>query len=104
MIGLLMLAAAVGAKGDPRCTAKVGFYQPPKGVISSPAVARAAAEIYLNAIYGADLISREEPLRVSIARQVWHVEGQLPPRAFGGVAEIDLCQANGQVLRIYHSK
>jgi hypothetical protein len=102
MIGLAMMLATVPGP-DPRCAARVGFYHPPHGVISSPEVAARVAEAYLDAIYGKKIIDRELPLKVSIQRGVWHVSGKdLPTGWVGGVAEIDLCQTNGQVLRVVH--
>jgi|KBSSwiStaDraftv2_1062776.scaffolds.fasta_scaffold348564_2 hypothetical protein len=99
----MMVVAAVGA--DARCAARVGFYQPPHGVISTPHIAAQVAEIYLNSIYGADMIHRELPLKVSISREVWHVRGKdMGANFVGGVAEIDLCQSTGQVLRVVHGK
>lgn len=102
MIGLVAMLAVVGA--DPRCAARVGFYQPPRGIISTPRIATRVAQTYLEAIYGADAIGRELPLKVSISRQVWRVEGTSPPNSVGGVAEIELCQSTGQVLRVAHGK
>ena len=102
---LMCWASSASAAGDPRCSARVGFYQPPRGIISTPRMAAHIAEIFLTAIYGPDLIRRELPLKVSIDREVWHITGKdLGPNMVGGVAEIDLCQATGQVLRVVHGK
>lgn len=104
MIGLLTMAL-VAAGPDPRCAARVGFHQPPHGIISTPRIASQVAETYLDAIYGKDLIDRELPLKVSVSREVWHVTGKdLPVPTVGGVAEIDLCQSTGQVLRVVHGE
>jgi hypothetical protein len=102
MIGLIAMLAAAGA--DPRCAARVGFYQPPHGIISTPRIAEEVARTYLDAIYGTDTIARELPLKVGISHEVWRVEGTLPPNSVGGVAEIELCQSTGQVLRVVHGK
>lgn len=104
MIGLLLVATLTTASPDPRCAARVDFHRSPRGIITTPRMAREVARIYLNAVYGADWIDRELPLKVSIARGVWHVEGQLPPGSVGGVAEIDLCQSTGRVLRMVHGQ
>lgn len=104
MLALFALAAVLGGP-DPRCAARVAFYQPPHGIISTPTTAARIAEISLNAIYGADQIRTELPLKVRIAREVWHITGRdMGPGYIGGVAEIDLCQSTGQVLRVVHGK
>ena len=108
MIGLMMLAAAVSGP-DPRCAARVDFYQPPRGAISTPHMAAQIAEIYLAAVYGSDVIRKELPLDVEIEREVWIVRGThrkvRPWETFiGGLAEIEMCQSTGQVLRIVHYK
>ncbi len=106
MLGFLAMAAAAAAVGpDSRCAARVGPYQPPHGIIGTPRVAARVAEIYLVSIYGAELVQRELPLRVLIRREVWHITGRnLGPDFVGGVAEIDICQSTGQVLRVTHGK
>ena len=103
MIGLFVLAATVGA--DLRCAARVDFYQPSHGIVSTPRVAVQIAHTYLNAIYGKAQVDLELPLKVSIRREVWHVTGKdLPKWSVGGVAEIDICQSTGQVLRVFHGE
>lgn len=102
MIGLMAMLHAASA--DPRCAAHVSFYQPPHGMISTPRIAKQVARIYLDAIYGAGTIAHELPLKVAISREVWHVEGTLASNSVGGVAEIELCQSSGQVLRVFHGK
>lgn len=104
MIEFLALAMATGTGPDPRCAARIGFYQPPYGIISTPRMAVEVARTYLDAIYGASVIARQLPLKVGIRREVWHVEGVLPRNKVGGVAEIDMCQSTGQVLRVAHGK
>ncbi|HMI19282.1 MAG TPA: NTF2 fold immunity protein [Sphingomonas sp.] len=109
MIGLLVLASVTATTPDKRCAARVEFYQPAAGVVSTPLMAASVAKLYLEQIYGADVIRRELPLQVSRTREVWHVRGGFQKPGFlktavGGVAEIDLCQSTGQVLRISHGK
>lgn len=103
MIGFLALAMTTGTEPDPRCAARVDFYQPPRGIISTPRTAVEVARTYLEAIYGASAIARQLPLKASIRREVWHVEG-VSRNSVGGVAEIDMCQSTGQVLRVVHGK
>lgn len=104
MIGFLAFTLASAVGPDPRCAARVDFYQPPHGVISTPRMAVEVARVYLEAIYGVKNIARQLPLEASIDREVWHVRGVLPQVSVGGVAEIDLCQSTGQVLRVTHGK
>ena len=101
----LLLMAATVASVDVRCSARVGFYQPHEGIVSTSETAAQVAEVYLNNIYGAPTIQRELPLRVGLDRGVWKVEGKrLPVYAVGGVAEIQICKSNGLVLRLVHGK
>lgn len=78
--------------------------QPGRGVISNAQTASAVAFAYLVPIYGKAQIRRELPLRATLRDHVWTVEGVLPPGSVGGTAFIALCQPNGTVLRIIHSK
>jgi hypothetical protein len=102
MIGFLVLAVATGTEPDPRCAARVDFYQPPRGIISTSRIAAEVAQTYLEAIYGERVIARQLPLQVSMKRGVWHAKGVMPRNSVGGVAEIDMCQSTGQVLRVVH--
>jgi hypothetical protein len=104
MIGLMLAAAVASAGSDPRCSGRIGPHQLPRGVISSPSIAKQVAEIYLTSIYGADVIREEKPLVVSMRAGVWRVTGSLKAGWKGGVAQIDLCQTTGQVLSFDHEK
>lgn len=105
MLGLMAAALAMAAGHDLKCSARVSFYQPPQDMIATADMAARIAETYLTSIYGEKIIRQELPLKVSHERDVWHITGKdLPPLWTGGVAEIDLCQSNGQVLRIVHGK
>jgi len=104
MIEILALTMAAATGPDPRCAERVGFYQPSRGVVGTPRIAADVARLYLEAVYGTSQIARQLPLGVSISREVWYVRGVLPRATVGGVAEIEICQSTGKVLRITHGK
>ncbi|MDB5674599.1 MAG: hypothetical protein JWM65_1581 [Sphingomonas bacterium] len=106
MIGLTMLLLAAGAPvSDARCSARVEFNQAPQAMIDDPDMAMEIAKIYLIKFYGTKVMKDEVPLRVSLQGDVWHLTGRDLPRGnVGGVAEIDLCRSNGQVLRVVHGE
>ncbi|WP_422785824.1 NTF2 fold immunity protein [Rhizorhabdus argentea] len=96
--------ASLAQAHNQRCSSAVDLVQPERGVISNAQTASAVAFAYLVPIYGEAQIRRELPLRATLRDEVWTVEGVLPPRSIGGTAFIALCQRNGTVLRIIHSK
>jgi hypothetical protein len=93
------------ATAKPRCVQAEG-HPPAKGILSDRASALRIADIYLRSIYGSRTIDRQRPLRASLQQGVWHVEGtwQGGSDEKGGVAEIELCQVNGQVVLVTHEK
>lgn len=104
---LLLLAGfatPASAAGDVRCAVKIEGYPPAAGLVATPSVAVALARIYLSAIYGAKQIDEQLPLKATLHRGVWRVEGILKPNLKGGVAEIEICQSTGQVLSVEHGK
>ncbi|WP_020397254.1 NTF2 fold immunity protein [Thiolinea disciformis] len=67
------------------------------------------AECVLILIYGKETIKAEQPLIALLDNNVWKITGSLPKTlrgdmSIGGVVEIDLLKATGQVLRIIHGK
>jgi hypothetical protein len=83
--------------------AQTHSYAPPGGMIADAAIARDLAKVYLIAVYGKKQIEYELPLSVSLKEKVWTVKGILNgKRRDGGVAEIDLAQQDGRVLRLTH--
>ena len=103
-IALLAMTTPALAATDVRCAATVRGYQPPTGMVGDRTIALEIARTYLSAIYGAEQIAREMPLKASVREGVWHVEGVLKPGFKGGVAEIDICQSTGHVLSVRHGK
>jgi len=106
MIGLMVMLAGAGAVvQDARCSAAIEFNQEPQAMIDNPDMAMKIAEIYLTKFYGEKVMKAEVPLRASLQGDVWHLTGRdLPTGSVGGVAEIDLCRTNGQVLRVVHGE
>lgn len=101
----LGLGIAVPAHGhDARCDKSIDLVQPRRGIISNAQTANAVALLYLLPVYGRDVIDRQLPLRATLHDGVWTVEGVPPPGSIGGNATIILCQRNGAVLRMIHSK
>lgn len=104
MIGLLTMLAVVGADTDAaRCPMPVQRDQTPRAMIDNENTAKQIAEIYLTKIYGAEL-KGELPLQASLQDGIWYLRGHSRQLMVGGVAEIDLCQSNGQVLRVFHGE
>lgn len=58
-------------------------------------------------IYGEKQIAKEKPYRARLlTNTVWKVEGSLPKGVDvkSGVATAFICQADGRVLSVYHTK
>lgn len=89
---------------DARCDQSIDLVQPRRGIISTAKTASAVALAYLVPIYGRENINRQLPLRATLRDEMWTVEGVLPPGSIGGNALIILCQRNGAVVRMIHSK
>jgi hypothetical protein len=103
-IALLVLATPALASADTRCSAAVRGYQAPAGMVGDQSTALEIARTYLSAIYGAEQIAGEMPLKASVRDGIWHIEGSLKPGFKGGVAEIEICKSTGRVLSVRHGK
>lgn len=81
-------------------------YRPPNGYVSDEATALKIAEVILVSIYGKDTISKELPLKATLANGIWHIEGSAPKgdRVVGGFAEIDIAQSDARVMRVTHGQ
>jgi hypothetical protein len=56
-------------------------------------------------VYGKELIESEKPYSATLKNGVWTVTGSLPkPYTLGGVAEAQISQETGRVLKIIHGK
>lgn len=89
---------------DIRCDKSIDLVQPRRGIISNANTASAVALAYLVPVYGSENISRQLPLHATLHDEMWTVEGALPSGSIGGNASIVLCQRNGAVVRMIHSK
>lgn len=95
---------AVLALQPANASSEAHSYAPPEGVIANEIVARAIAMIYLSEVYGKAQIQSQLPLLVSRKGDVWTIKGSFNIKhSVGGVAEIDLAQQDGRVLRLTHS-
>jgi hypothetical protein len=104
-----MLAACLGApvaEAETRCAGPAGEHLPREGVVPTSTLAVKLAVLYLSEVYGAPAIEQQSPLRAILRGEIWLVEGTLPdrPGTKGGVAQIELCRANGRVLGMSHGK
>ena len=79
--------------------------QPKNGMVPDSATAIAIAVAVWNPIYGKDHIAGESPYEAKLTSGVWTVNGSLPKgMTDGGVAEIDIDQYSGRILRLSHGK
>lgn len=84
--------------------AQTHSYTPSGGMIPNETVAHDVARVYLTAAYGKARIESQLPLVVGFKDKVWTVKGSFNRmHSVGGVAEIDLAQQDGRVLRLTHS-
>lgn len=104
VLTLILGIAAPAHAHDSRFDRSVDLVQPRRGVIGDSKTASAVALAYLVPVYGREIVSRQLPLRATLHDETWTVEGVLPPGSCGGNATIILCQRNGAVLRMNHSK
>lgn len=55
-------------------------------------------------IYGKETIETEKPYHATLKNGVWIVTGSLPNEMDGGVAEAQILQKDGKVLKVIHGK
>lgn len=83
-------------------------YKPKEGYVSNEATAKKIAEAVLIPIYGKELIEKEKPFNATLKEGVWNVVGTLPcPKnkvCLGGVAEVQISQEDGKILKLIHSE
>lgn len=102
--GVCASVLAVVSLVTPSAMTQTHSYTPPGGMIPNEVVAREVAKVYLTAVYGKAQIKSQLPLLVSHKDKVWTVKGSFNRQhSVGGVAEIDLAQQDGKVLRLTHS-
>jgi hypothetical protein len=79
-------------------------YRPPGGYVPDAATAIKIAVAVLKPIYGRKQIQSEKPFHAELRHGVWRVYGYLPPNTLGGVAEADISQKDGTILRVIHGE
>jgi hypothetical protein len=91
---------AIGATG---CATEAN-YRPPRGYVPDAATAIKIAVVVWEPIYGRKQIEGEKPFRAELRNGVWKVYGYLPEDTPGGVAEADISQKDGKILRVIHGE
>jgi len=80
-------------------------YRPPNGYVPDEKTAIAIAVAAWIPIYGKENIEKEKPYKAVLKDGVWTVTGSLPkPFTLGGVAEAQISQETGRILKIIHGK
>lgn len=94
---LMMLGASICA-AEPQLANK-----------SNEAVADAGAAVKIALAawiprYGQAVIGKEAPYSAVVRGGIWFVKGTLPKGAIGGVAQAEISEADGRVLRVSHEQ
>ena len=79
-------------------------YVPPHVYVPDAKTAESIAEAVWIPIYGKENIENERPFHAEMSNGVWTVTGSLPENCVGGVAEIDIQQSDGKILRVSHGR
>lgn len=99
LLATTVLALTAGAAaGEPHS------YVPPEGFVPDAKTAIAIATAVWGPIYGEAKIQGERPFKATLDHGVWFVEGSLPFGWMGGVAEAEIAQTDGRILRVSHGK
>lgn len=80
------------------------FFVPKNGFVPNDVTAIRIAEAVWEPIYGKENISRQQPLKASLANEVWTVVGSLAEGSKGGVALAEIRKQDGRILRVSHGK
>jgi hypothetical protein len=99
IFGLLLTSALAVASAQPRHN-----FIPEQGLVPTPEVAIRIAVAVWEPIYGSSNIERQKPFKAVLKDGVWYVEGSLPSNFAGGVAEAEIAQQDGKILRVSHGK
>ena len=81
-----------------------GTYKPPNGFVPDAETAIKIAVAVWEPIYGREHIAGEKPFRATLKDGIWSVRGSLPEGWNGGVAEAEISQKDGTILRVIHGK
>jgi hypothetical protein len=79
-------------------------YRPKEGFVPNQETAIKIAVAVWEPIYGKKKIAGEKPYKVNLQNGVWNVKGSLKHGLKGGVAEIEICKATAQIIRLSHDK
>jgi hypothetical protein len=79
-------------------------YLPKDGIVKNKEMAIKIAEIYLDSIYGYDIIKGEKPFEVYNYNGYWLIAGTLPKGMIGGTAVIIISKSDGKVMDVRHYK
>ena len=79
-------------------------FVPENGFVPDKETAVSIAVAVLSPIYGRKTIVGEQPFVATLEKEVWMVRGSLQKRYVGGVAEIQISKASGQILKVSHGK
>jgi hypothetical protein len=79
-------------------------YFPPEGYVPNEEAAIKIAIAVWEPIYGSKKIAQEKPYKAKLQNGVWFISGSLKSGWKGGVAEIEICKATAQVIRLSHGK
>ena len=96
---LVTLAAALLAAELPKDN-----YKPKEGYVPDEKTAIKIAVAVWLPIYGEKVIEDEKPYRAVLSNGVWFVEGSLDTNSVGGVAEAEISEDDGRILRVSHGK
>jgi hypothetical protein len=97
-VAVLLLASASASRGG---VADPG-YEPPEGFVPDAETAAKISEVVLVRIYGETQTNLEKPLKARLRGDVWIVEGTMPPKMLGGVAEVHISKKDGRILFLTH--
>ena len=96
-LSTLLVIGLAGCAAEPN-------YRPSLGYVPDAATAIKIAVAVWEPIYGRKHIQNEKPFRAELRDGVWRVYGYLPTNTPGGVAEAEISQKDGRILRIIHGE
>ena len=97
-LALALLSTAIHA-GETEHSVK-----PENGLVPDAKTAISIAVAVWTPIYGEATLEDEKPFTATLTNGVWNVRGSLPKGWKGGVAEAEISQENGKILRVSHGK
>jgi hypothetical protein len=99
---LLTFSAALSAES---ANDLLGVVEPAVGLVSDEETAIRIAVAVWEPIYGKEQIASEKPyIAKLIEHRIWLVTGTLPQGMRGGVAEIEISEIDGRILRVAHGQ